>query len=123
MTEKQIGPAAAREMTAAANASSRHPGSLARWEEAARAADPELDDDLAAEYASRLRSEHYRELARSGADVRRAGIPARREAVKQLRAEGRSIAQIAARLGIHPRTVWRDVSAQRTETPCTTERE
>jgi hypothetical protein len=60
------------EMTAAANASTSHPGRLARWVELAREKDPSLDDGQAAERAEQLRTAHYRELGYRSAQSRRA---------------------------------------------------
>ncbi|HEY1706397.1 MAG TPA: hypothetical protein VGG75_42535 [Trebonia sp.] len=62
------------QMTAQANASQNHVGSLERWFNAARAANPALDDVQTARLAERLRADHFRELGKRSGAARRARV-------------------------------------------------
>jgi len=59
------------EMTAAANASANHVGSLDRWVKKVRELNPRLDDAQAERMAERLRTDHYRRMGRLSAQARR----------------------------------------------------
>lgn len=64
-------------MTAAANASSRHRGSLDYWIPVALADNPALTPGQAGRQAERLRSQYYADMGRRSAASRKAAATAR----------------------------------------------